>query len=85
MDQYSSLSTQVLLFAVNRVTANADRWKWTATEAGVWVWSRKNSEWERTEKGQVTITMSDEDLREALVEHCESYDLTTRQINHMRS
>ena len=85
MDQYDSLSTQVLLFAVNRVTEAKDRWKWTGTETGSWVWSSKTSEWERYVGGKVARTMTENAFRADLVEHCESYNLTVHQINHMRS
>ncbi len=85
MDQYSSLSTQVLLFAARRVTPANDCWKWTATEVGSWVFSSKTKEWERFEGGRVTLSMDEEAFRSDLIEHCESYGLTTRQINQMRS
>lgn len=85
MDQYGSLETHVLLWAANRVTPGDKRWLWIATEEGSWAWSASDQEWQRWVGGRVTQTMFEEEFRDALVEQCETYELTTYQINHMRS
>lgn len=79
----SDFRTDHLLQAAERFTPSAEMSLWVATKEGVW--SRLGDYWRLYRDGEVIDTVSDDEMREFVIEQLEEYKVTDRKITQILS